>query len=54
MIGFDFIVSTNISGEKTDIMKMEAAWLYAALVPMYHTALYNFSEFRNLEFIAAL
>jgi len=35
-------------------MKMEAAGLYATLVPMYHTTLHHFSEFRNLIFIAAL
>ena len=33
---------------------MEAAGLYAELVPVYHTTLYQFSEFRNLKFIAAL
>lgn len=37
MIVFKCIVSNNISGEKSDIMKMEASSLYAALVAMYYT-----------------
>jgi hypothetical protein len=49
------MVSTNISGKKkTDIMKMEAAGSYAALVPMYHTTLHHASKVLNLKFIAAL
>jgi hypothetical protein len=54
MLGLNFIVSISISDEKTDIMKMEAAGLYAALALMYHTTLYHFPEFRTLKFIAAV
>jgi hypothetical protein len=54
VIGFNVTVSTNISGEKSDIMKVEAVGWYAVLVPMYHITLYHFSEFPNLKFIAAL
>jgi hypothetical protein len=42
VIGFNFMVSTNISGEKSDIMKMEVTSSYAVLVLTYYTTFINF------------